>query len=310
MHRLQILHELARRGSVNGVAAALHLTPSAVSQQLSVLQKEVGRTLVTPVGRRVQLTDSGRLLARHAERILEEERGAWIALEKEQEAVSGDLSVGVLSTIAASLVPQTLDLLAARYPNISVSTYELPPEKAVSAVKHNEIDMAFILDYPDMPASFPANLNAEVIAQEQHRLVVNSQSDTFGEGPISLRSAADLPWVASGTHTEFGAALINTCRRAGFEPHIVHYVDEQATAMAIVENNLGVTLVAELALRGFHPKSVRHYSLIDPFVRRVLLLRREAHRPSEAAFAHVAKDAAQQWGLVSSRPDSSGAPGH
>lgn|SRR5690625_1368765 len=297
MHRLRILHELARRGSVNGAAAALHLTPSAVSQQLSILQKQVGRRLLTPVGRQVQLTDSGRVLARHAQRILDEEREAWIALEKEQDTVSGDLSVGVLSTIAASLVPQTLEILAARYPNISVSTYELSPEKAVSAVKNNEIDMAFILDYPDTPASIPANLNAEVIAQENHRLVVNSASDSFGEGPISLRDAADLAWVASGTNTEFGAALINACRRAGFDPNIVHYVDEQATAMAMVENNLGVTLVAELALRGFHPKSVRHYPLMDPFVRRVLLLRREVDRPSEAAFAQVAKTAAQQWGL-------------
>src|SRR5699024_9616262 len=83
------------------------------------------------------------------------------------------------------------------------------------AVKNNEIDMAFILDYPDTPASIPANLNAEVIAQENHRLVVNSASDSFGEGPISLRDAADLAWVASGTNTEFGAALINACRRTG-----------------------------------------------------------------------------------------------
>src|SRR5699024_11909453 len=92
--------------------------------------------------------------------------------------------------------------------------------------------------------------SSDVCSSDLHRLVVNSASDSFGEGPISLRDAADLAWVASGTDTEFGAALINACRRAGFEPDIVHYVDEQATAMAMVENNLGVTLVAELALRG------------------------------------------------------------
>src|SRR5699024_2176172 len=92
MHRLRILHELARRGSVNGAAAALHLTPSAVSQQLSILQKQVGRRLLTPVGRQVQLTDSGRVLARHAQRILDEEREAWIALEKEQDTEIGRAS--------------------------------------------------------------------------------------------------------------------------------------------------------------------------------------------------------------------------
>lgn len=292
MHRLRILHEFARRGTVTNTAAALHLTPSAVSQQLSVLQREIGQVLLEPVGRRVHLTDTGRVLARHAARIVAAEERAWIALEQEQTVLSADLSVGVLATVAASLVPRTVSILTERHPQITVRTHEVTPEEAVPAVRNGDLDMAFILDYPDVPTPGVLNLNAAVIAVEDLKLVAPSDHEWFDHDPVGLVETADLDWVASGGHTEFGTALITVCRRAGFEPRIVHHVDEQATAMAMVAGNLGITLAADLALRALRPNGVDVHQLIQPFVRRVLLLSRHTARPSEAAFVDAAISAA------------------
>src|ERR687898_766710 len=68
--RLRLLHELHRRGTVGAVAEALSYSPSTVSQQLGVLQREAGTTLFEPAGRRVRLTDAALVLAGHAEELL------------------------------------------------------------------------------------------------------------------------------------------------------------------------------------------------------------------------------------------------
>src|SRR3954465_14626250 len=65
-HRLRLLLELSHRGSMRAVAEELGYTTSTVSQQLAVLAREAGATLIEPEGRRVRLTPAGRRLAAHA----------------------------------------------------------------------------------------------------------------------------------------------------------------------------------------------------------------------------------------------------
>ena len=70
LRRLRLLHELHRLGTVSAVADALSYSPSTVSQQLRVLEREAGTPLFEPAGRRVRLTDAAIVLAEHAERLL------------------------------------------------------------------------------------------------------------------------------------------------------------------------------------------------------------------------------------------------
>ena len=297
MRRMRVLHEFARHGSIADAAVALYLTPSAVSQQLSVLQREVGQELLEPVGRRIRLTEAGRTLAGHAADILTAEERARIALERQRTTLTADLEVGVLATVAASLVPPTLSLLARRHPGITIRTREVTPEEAVVAVHDGDLDISFILDYPDSSIPWSADLDATVVAIEHLHLVTPAASEQFGGGPVHLNETAGLDWIASGARTDFGRAFLAACRRAGFEPRIRHRVDEQATAMAMVAGGLGVTLAADLGLFLLRPPGVEVHRLAQPFLRRVLLLRRHTSRPSETAFARTAVDAALGLGL-------------
>ncbi|EHI41914.1 transcriptional regulator, partial [Rhodococcus opacus PD630] len=65
--RLRVLRELADRGTVAATAQALSMTPSAVSQQLKILSREAGVTLLEPAGRRLRLTDAGQALVVRAD---------------------------------------------------------------------------------------------------------------------------------------------------------------------------------------------------------------------------------------------------
>ncbi|QVQ50743.1 LysR family transcriptional regulator [Spiractinospora alimapuensis] len=304
LHRLRMLYEFSRCGTVTETATILHYTPSAVSQQLAVLEREVGLELLEQVGRRLRLTEVGRVLATHAGEVLAAERRARIAVEQAQKTLQAELTVGVLATLASSLVPPALARLAERHPGIRVKTREVPPEQMQTAVREGELDLAFVLDYPDAPTAWDASVVSTPICVEQLRLVTPPGALDSAE-PVDLAEFADFSWVASEANTQFGHALRMVCQRAGFVPHIAHQVDEQATAMAMVAAGLGVTLVADLGL-SLRPAAVDIVPLRDPMTRRVLVVRRQAtgDRPSECAFVRATLDAAADFGLT---PDTDAA---
>src|SRR5690625_5213345 len=122
LRRLRMLRELHRRGTVTAVAAALHYSPSGVSQQLTQLERDVGVVLVERYGRRIRLTDLGLLLAEHAEEILASADRASIALEQAQGGVATRLTAGVWASVASGLVTPALRALAKEYPGLEVRT--------------------------------------------------------------------------------------------------------------------------------------------------------------------------------------------
>jgi DNA-binding transcriptional LysR family regulator len=333
LNRLRMLRELSRCGTLTEAAAALHYTPSAVSQQLAALEREVCVPLLEHVGRRVRLTETGRVLAQHAEEILAAEERARIALEQARETLTADLTVGVLATLAGTLVPPTLATLAERHPGVRVKTREVVPEETQAAVRDGDLDLAFVLDYPAAPGSSTRDsaLECTLIGVEQLHLVaprgslstpadpgesaerpfptaalprhtVEGRTD-FGT-PVELADLAECSWIASGTDTEFGRALWSVCRTAGFTPRIAHQIDEQATAMAMVATGLGVTLVAELALP-LRPVGVDVFPFREPIRRRITVIRRTStrDRPSERAFVRAALDTATSLRLLKDPAD-------
>src|SRR6478736_8982374 len=129
LHRLRVLLELCRLGSMHAVAEAMHTSTSTVSQQIATLAREAGTPLVEPVGRRVRLTPAGRRLADHAVTILAAVDAARLDLDPDAEP-SGTLRVGGFATgVRVSLLP-ILTELSARHPAVDVVISEYEPIEA------------------------------------------------------------------------------------------------------------------------------------------------------------------------------------
>src|SRR5665647_1661934 len=113
VQRLELLRELAERHSVTAVARATHRTPSAVSQQLKVLEREAGLPLTERSGRGLVLTDAGRTLARSATDVaiaLERATAVWDAF---RNRATGEVSLVTFPTAGQMLLPGALQDLAA-----------------------------------------------------------------------------------------------------------------------------------------------------------------------------------------------------
>lgn len=112
LQRLRILRELAERRTLTAVADALGYSPSAMSQQMAVLEKEAGTALMQRAGRGVRLTDAGRLLAHHAGRLLSAAEAARVDLAALSGEVRGTVRAGGLQSVLRHLlIPTLADLL-------------------------------------------------------------------------------------------------------------------------------------------------------------------------------------------------------
>ncbi|BAH53577.1 LysR family transcriptional regulator [Rhodococcus opacus] len=301
LRRLRMLRELHRRGTVTAAALALHYTTSAVSQQLTQLERDVGAKLFERRGRRVQLTEIGLLLAEHAEDIMRSVDRATTALEQTQDGVTARLTVGVWASVASSLLPSALTLLAAEHPGIEVRTRELAPEDTAVAVLDGSLDFSFVIDYSDYPMQWDPELTRVVIAVE--RLHAALPPGTVSARTMALADLAEHPWILAGPGSHFGRAVRLACQRCGFEPRINHEVGEQATALAMVSAGLGVTLVSDLGLT-LRPPGMDVVALTEPLMRTISIAHREtaAHRQPLQLVIDAVRAAAAAQGLAARSP--------
>ncbi|MEQ3554349.1 LysR substrate-binding domain-containing protein [Pseudonocardia nematodicida] len=299
--RLRMLRELHRRGTITAAATALHYTASAVSQQLAQLERDVGARLFERRGRRVQLTDLGVLLAEHAEEILSSVERATQALEEAGESVTAKLTAGVWASVASGLLPDALNSLARTHPGVEVRTRELAPEATAAAVRDGALDLSFVIDYSNYPMTWDPGLERAVIAVE--RLYAAVPAGVVPAASVMLAELAEQPWILSPPRSHFGHAARLACQSAGFEPRVVHEVEEQATAMAMVAAGLGVTLVSDLGL-ALRPPAVDIIALGDALTRTVSVASRTntARRAALLLVVDAVRTSATEKGLGADSP--------
>ena len=297
LRRLRTLREVARRGGVNAAAAALHYSPSAVSQQIETLGVEVGAPVIERVGRGVRLTEVGRVLVEQAEVLLAAEHRAVAAVEDARQHLSARLSVGMFAAAAAALLPTVITDLATTHPGITLESSETDPERAGLDVLHGHLDLALLLDYPDAPEPWAPGLT--VVPLGQDRIHLAAPADTAYRPGTDLAELAGESWIISGPDTYYGRAVRTAFRRAGFDPQVRHRVDGLATALAMVATGLGVTLASDLG-RAFCPPGVEIVPFERPLLRTIVLahLPHATERPSVRATVDAFARAATTQGLA------------
>jgi DNA-binding transcriptional LysR family regulator len=293
--QLRSLVELTRRGTVTAVAEALGYTPGGVSQQLAALEKATGTRLLRRVGRRVELTEGGTILARHAERILITEAEAVEALERGRNEISGTLRVGLFATAAAEILPSALREMRAKHPGVTVRSRDMDVDEVYDAVAGGAVDLALGLDYPDVP--IPRDPSLRVTELSRERFALAAPSGTMpGQRRISLNDASEAGWIMPALGSYYGRAVLTACRRAGFEPRVLHEVTDTAATLALVEAGVGVSVVTNLMLR-LRPSRLDVVGLHESMERHVVVVFRSfaEHRPTVAALVEVLRSSAGQW---------------
>ncbi|HET6359103.1 LysR family transcriptional regulator [Streptomyces sp. NBC_00879] len=274
---LRALVELERCGTMTAAAAALGYTPGAISQQIAQLERTAGAQLIRRAGRRVELTDAGHTLVVHAGHILRAQAEAAAAIERTRTEIGARLRLGVFGTAAAAFLPPALRWLAEHHPGVRVVSQEVDVDQAHAEVSAGRVDLALGLDYPDAPLARDEASELVRLHSERFSLALPAAGAPPAGTSWRLTELADRDWILPAARTYYGRAIRTACRRAGFEPRVVHEVTDTATSLAMVGAGLGVAPLTGLMLR-LRSEGIVPVPLDDPVERHVVVAVRAAAR--------------------------------
>jgi DNA-binding transcriptional LysR family regulator len=246
LERLQALHAVSTIGSVTGAAEALRLTPSAVSQQLGKLQRDVGQRLIEPYGRGVRLTPAGTLLAQRAHAILSEVENAESELDRQRNHVIGDLEIAGFATAARAILPQTVARLRKQHRQLKLRVSERQPDEAIRLVVAGHLDIALVNDWMNAPLVLPDGVQRVLIMNDPVDLAVPADHPLAGRASVELTELSAEPWITWPYGAICHEWLTQTLRQHGLTPEVTHTAEEHQTQLAMVAAGLGIAVMPRL----------------------------------------------------------------
>lgn len=252
VHKLRLLRELSIRGTIAEVADALSYSPSSVSQQLSILERQAGVPLFLKSGRRLQLTPQALLLVDHASELLDTLERAEAALAASNVVVTGTVRLAVFQTAALALMPHALRLVRHRHPDVRVEMVQHEPETALHETWARDFDLVVAEQYPGHAAPHYPGLDREFLVGDAIRLAVppaGAADDEFG-GISDLAAARNVPWVMEPVGAASRHWAQQACRLAGFEPDVRFETADLQAHVRLVESGNAVAFLPDLVWVG------------------------------------------------------------
>jgi DNA-binding transcriptional LysR family regulator len=287
LRRLRLLRELHERGTVAAVADALQYTPSAVSQQLAVLEREAGVPLLEKTGRTLRLTDAALVLVGHAESLLAGVERAEADLEAAAAgAVRGVVRVGSFQTASLLLLLPAMTELRRTHPGVEVQLVEAETEPALEALRSHALDLVLADEWSGSPRPVHPNVERKDLFTEPVQLVLPAgHPATAGGRAVALDAVAASPWAVGYEGGGMAQLVRRVCAEQGFEPDVRHRTNELSMLVGLVAQGHAVTLLPALALRGV-PATVAVREVAGAVLSRTVFAAtraRAGHRPALAA---------------------------
>ncbi|AXH34387.1 LysR family transcriptional regulator [Humibacter sp. BT305] len=307
VRKLVLLRELAIRGTIAAAAEALSFSPSAVSQQLSALERETGVELLRKAGRRVQLTPQAEVLVAATAELLDTLERADVAMQASLGEVTGTIRVAVFQSAALTLMPAALRAMTEAHPGLRIEMAQQEPGQALSDTWAREFDVVLGEEYPAHSAPWLSGLERHDLTSDAVQLALPAEAES--PHPLaSLDDARTMPWVMEPLGTASRHFAEQLCRVAGFEPDVRYETADLQTQIRLIETGNAVGFMPELVWSG-RPTTCR--ILTPPGAPRRTIF--TAHRasasgsPAITALRGALEASAAAWRASTMVPDSAGA---
>ena len=251
LHRLRLLQEFAARGSIARTAAVLGYTPSAVSQQLATLEREAGTALLDRSARRAELTDAGRRLAGHAERILAMVEEAETDLSAEAAEPAGRVVATAFPSAAVAFAPALARSLRA-HPRLTLVLRQTLTGEGLRQVRSGDVDVAIVDDWTSRLAE-EIELGGSILTwyhliRDQLVLVLPRTHPAADSQPVDLRALRHDPWLAAPAGEPSRQAVDRLLAAAGVTPPVLSEFEGMSTIVSLVARGIGIAILPRLAV--------------------------------------------------------------
>ncbi|CAM5258922.1 LysR family transcriptional regulator OS=Streptomyces alboniger OX=132473 GN=CP975_31360 PE=3 SV=1 [Streptomyces alboniger] len=248
--RLHILRAVADHRTVTAAAAALYLTPSAVSQQLTALEQETGHRLVERSARGVRLTPAGEILLTHTNAVLAQLERAEAELAAYSSGEAGTVTVASFATGIGLVVGPALARLASSAPGIRLRVRDAEGDASLPMVLDRQVDVAVAVEYRGAPGADNPRLTRVPLYAEPFDAVLPRGHRLADAERIPLAELAKDAWIGPFAGNPCHDVVVLACEQAGFQPLLEHWSDDFRAVVALASAGAGVALVPRSALRG------------------------------------------------------------
>ena len=247
VRRLRVLREVIGHGSFSAAADSLHLSQSAVSQQIAVLEREVGIPLLERTSEGPKLTSAGEALMEHGDAVICRLEEAERELAQIAGLEGGRLRLASFPTASATLMTRVLSIFRQRFPKVELEFIEDETEESYPALKRGDLDLAVVFDYPAFPLDFSRDVESELIYEEPMYVALPPGHPLAGAKSVRIEDLSDEDWLCGALPSSCRFQVINLCREAGFEPRITFQSEDYGVIKGFVAGGLGVAILPELA---------------------------------------------------------------
>lgn len=253
--------ETARLKSFTRAAESLYLSQPAISKAIRQLEEELGATLFDRIGKRIELTDAGRVVMEQAQSITQSFSSLSAKLGDLAELKSGHIRIGLPPMVGSSFFPKVIGAFHNRYPDVTLQVFEDGAKKIESDVADGELDIGVVV----LPLSFDV-FDSFQFAEERLNLIVPQSHRLAGATNARLEELAQENFVFFREDFTLHDRIINECLQAGFQPRIVYESSQWDLISEMVAAGLGVALLPETICRQASGKAVSIVSLEEPAI--------------------------------------------
>ncbi|MFI0812332.1 LysR family transcriptional regulator [Streptomyces echinatus] len=271
VRRLVLLRDLAAHGTVTAVAELHGVTPSAVSQQLRLLEEETHTRLLERTGRSIYLTPAGHRLAEDTEHVIDALERAQRHLRSHATEPAGPLHLAAFPSALAPLAAPLGRALEDAHPGLVLHITEAEPELAVRLLLQRRVDLALVYRYTNLADPVPLGVETHQLHVDPLVAVVRRDHPAAAaEGsPLALRDLAHTPWITARADTACGAAVLHACRSAGFTPQIQHTCSDFNAMIALAASGGHPVVLPRMAAVHLPPTLVAR-PVADPALARTI----------------------------------------
>lgn len=255
IRQLRYFITIAEEGNITKAARRLHIAQPPLSQQLKLLEEELGVKLVERGSRKIQLTDAGKILRHRAEQVVELVDSTVKELKDFNEGLQGTLSVGTVPSSGSTLLPERIYNFHESYPGVTFQIWEGDTYRILDLLNNGVIEIGIVRT--------PINSEFfEIIYLPDEPMVVATRGDRYWEEEqksICLEELKDKPLIID---RRFEKMIVDSCEKSGFEPKILCKSDDARSILLWADTGIGIAIVPKAAM-GLIPSTNLKYKEID-----------------------------------------------
>ncbi|WP_092628240.1 LysR substrate-binding domain-containing protein [Actinopolyspora mzabensis] len=267
-----VFHEVVRTGSYTAAARSLGYSQPAVSQQMRALERALGTPLFLRASGGLELTEAGRILAGHADSVVEDLTAAANKITAVRELRRGSVRLCAFPSASATLVPSAVARITASHPELRIQLSEAEPPDSLEALRRGECDVALAFSYPDIEEPAGNDITGTDVLDDPMVAVLPVAHPLAERESVALRELAGQRWIAGCPRCR--DHFLRSCESAGFEPDVAFTTDDNLAVQGLVAAGVGIALMPSLVLsflrhpdvvgipvEGLRPRRVTAYAL-------------------------------------------------